>query len=129
MRLNGGAIDEQTESEADRGVAKQRVFRLRKSAIEHVSPNQIDRRQLVACREPRDLCRVNENKRIAQDVDRLGTLLARRVEGCLELIRRARLDDYQLHSQQSPEFGELRLLSPVHWVRGIDQHGDPRSLR
>ena len=62
---------------------------------------------------------------IAEDVDPLGTLLVCCLKGGLELIRVARLDDDQLHSQQSPELGELRLLSLVHWVRRINQHGDP----
>ena len=68
---------------------------------------------------------MNENKRIAEDVDRLGALRVRYLEGCLDLIRLARLDDDQLHAEQSPEFRQFCSLSLMTWVRGIDQHGDP----
>ena len=68
---------------------------------------------------------MNENKRIAEDVDRRGPLSVRCLEGCLELIWLARLDDDQLYFQQSPNLRERRLPSPVLLVRGIDQHRDP----
>ena len=96
-----------------------------KSAVLNIPPTQVHRRQLIASGEPHDRRRVSEDERIAQNEDPLGTLLARCVEGCLKVSRVARLDDDQLHSQQRPEFGEPRLISPVRLVSGIDQHGDP----
>jgi len=58
-------------------------------------------------------------------VDCVGTLCSRFLEGGLELIRLARLDDDQLYSQLSPGLGKLPQLELVHCHHGIHQHGDP----
>jgi hypothetical protein len=53
---------------------------------------------------------LNTKKRIAENIDRFGTLRVRCLEGRFELIRLARLDDDHLHSELSPDLGELRQL-------------------
>jgi hypothetical protein len=44
----------------------------------------------------------------------------RRLEGSLEMIRLARLDDDELHSQQSSDLGKPRQLWSVNRIRGVD---------
>jgi len=79
-----------------------------KSPVAYIPRIQVHRRQSIASGEPHDLRRVNHRERIAEDVDRFGTLRVRCLEGRLELIRLARLDDDQLHSEKSSNLGELR---------------------
>ena len=61
-------------------------------------------------------------------MDSLGTLPVRGLEGCLDLIRVARLNEDERNSELSPDLGQLRQFSLVNWVCGIDQHGDRRCL-